>query len=458
MFEVRLIRTFEVSLYLLILISVTLTLPSPSVAEQLSWTAPTTNVDNSPLIDLASFRIKRSTVSGNYTNAVITTVDAGTTTAPVPSLQLGAKYYFVVTAVDSSGNESVVSNEVSYQVTSLVPPAPTPDAGSPSPTPPPSLTPEPRTSPDPTGDNDGDGIINSEDLCPFISDPNATSADCAAATRVAFDFDGDRSTDAVAFTRSGYKIVTGLNLEPQNSIVYRGKVTAQRLGSGSIAVNSADSIITVTPGKRKNTLLWTAINQLDGTRTTVGSFGKVGTIPVIGCHHEGQLVPAFVESTNGGKAKFNYRFRGKVRGFKLPASNLVCSAGDGITSNLVSTGIKPRRVRVLRLTGGKALFDMAVPTELTKFSLAVIPAFGAIKEQYALHGKTKDKRQKLFIGAAGSQAWTEITLPPYLSNATLTFSGVFNGQYRWLMFTDRGKKYILPLETAAGGAWEVKRY
>ena len=74
----------------------------------LTWDAPTTNADGTPLTDLAGYKIYYGTSSGSYT----TTVDAGNvTTYNVPALPSGT-YYFAVTAVDTSGNESDYSNEV----------------------------------------------------------------------------------------------------------------------------------------------------------------------------------------------------------------------------------------------------------------------------------------------------------------------------------------------------------
>ncbi len=80
----------------------------------LSWTAPTTNSDGSPLSDLSGYKVYYGTTSGSYTQ----TTDVGNvTTYEVTGLTEGSTYYFVTTAYDTSGNESTYSGEVSKSIT-----------------------------------------------------------------------------------------------------------------------------------------------------------------------------------------------------------------------------------------------------------------------------------------------------------------------------------------------------
>ena len=82
----------------------------------LTWDAPTQNADDagSPLADLAGYKVKRGTVSGTYTAAA--PIDVGNVlTYTVTNLPAGT-HYFVVTAYDTSGNESVASNEGSKTI------------------------------------------------------------------------------------------------------------------------------------------------------------------------------------------------------------------------------------------------------------------------------------------------------------------------------------------------------
>lgn len=79
----------------------------------LSWDAPDSNIDGTPVDDLAGYRVYYGTSSGNYTSFV----DIGlSNTAVIDSLTPGATYYFVITTYDTSGNESAFSNEVSKTI------------------------------------------------------------------------------------------------------------------------------------------------------------------------------------------------------------------------------------------------------------------------------------------------------------------------------------------------------
>ena len=90
-------------------VDVTLTLNATSTSSAtLTW-----NPNTDP--DLASYRVYQSTTAGIYGTAIATVPAAGSTYT-VPGLTMGATYYFRITAVDSAGNESLPSNEVSKSV------------------------------------------------------------------------------------------------------------------------------------------------------------------------------------------------------------------------------------------------------------------------------------------------------------------------------------------------------
>ncbi|MDH3420012.1 MAG: putative Ig domain-containing protein [Gammaproteobacteria bacterium] len=78
----------------------------------LSWQAPTTYEDGSPLNDLAGYRIYWGQVSGNYPNDVIV-MNPGLATFVVDNLTRGTTYYFAVKALNSNDVESTFSNEAS---------------------------------------------------------------------------------------------------------------------------------------------------------------------------------------------------------------------------------------------------------------------------------------------------------------------------------------------------------
>ncbi len=80
----------------------------------LSWTPPTQNTDGSPLTDLAGYKIYYGTESGNYQTS-IQIDNPGIAIYVVENLTPNT-YYFVLTAIKSSGIESQFSNEASKQV------------------------------------------------------------------------------------------------------------------------------------------------------------------------------------------------------------------------------------------------------------------------------------------------------------------------------------------------------
>lgn len=80
----------------------------------LSWSAPTTRADGSPLTNLAGYLVHYGTSHASYTHAV----DVGgrnSLTHTLQSLPAGT-YYFSVTAYDTNGNESSYSTEVSRTI------------------------------------------------------------------------------------------------------------------------------------------------------------------------------------------------------------------------------------------------------------------------------------------------------------------------------------------------------
>jgi len=83
-------------------------------AATLSWAAPTTNIDGSPLIDLAGYRVQWGATSGSYTNSE-TIMNPGITTYMVENLGRGT-HFFVLTAINASLVESSFSNEASKTI------------------------------------------------------------------------------------------------------------------------------------------------------------------------------------------------------------------------------------------------------------------------------------------------------------------------------------------------------
>jgi hypothetical protein len=80
----------------------------------LTWLPPTTNTNGTPLTNLAGFKVYWGTSPGNYTSSV-TVMNPGLATYVVGSLTPNT-YYFTVTALNSSGAESVFSNAASKTI------------------------------------------------------------------------------------------------------------------------------------------------------------------------------------------------------------------------------------------------------------------------------------------------------------------------------------------------------
>jgi len=103
----------------LILFSMLFVTPAFAADVSLSWDAPTTNEDGTPLTDLAGYTVYYGIESANYTE----NIDVGNVlTYTVTNLSDGT-YYFAVTAYDTSGNESDYSNEVNESIV-IAPAAP----------------------------------------------------------------------------------------------------------------------------------------------------------------------------------------------------------------------------------------------------------------------------------------------------------------------------------------------
>ena len=98
------------------------TLPAFSIAVEqaslgsatLSWVAPTTRVDGSPLGNLAGYRIRYGTAPGSYPNQ-LEIPNPGITSCVVENLPAGT-YFFVAVAYDSAGLESESSAPVSKTI------------------------------------------------------------------------------------------------------------------------------------------------------------------------------------------------------------------------------------------------------------------------------------------------------------------------------------------------------
>jgi hypothetical protein len=80
----------------------------------LAWTPPTQNEDGSPLTDLAAYRIYYGNEPGNYQTSIHVD-NPGLVMYVVENLTPNT-YYFVMTAINSSGEESRYSGVAVRQI------------------------------------------------------------------------------------------------------------------------------------------------------------------------------------------------------------------------------------------------------------------------------------------------------------------------------------------------------
>jgi hypothetical protein len=94
----------------------------PAAQVHLSWAPTTARADGTPATDLAGYRIYYGQARGKY--SFVKTV-GNQTSAGIAGLVPGQTYYFAVTAYDSSGAESGLSDEISMVVPTTLPTIPT---------------------------------------------------------------------------------------------------------------------------------------------------------------------------------------------------------------------------------------------------------------------------------------------------------------------------------------------
>ena len=89
----------------------------------LTWNAPETNGDGTPLTDLAGYKIYYGKSPGNYSEAIVLPLESAscqkngnmtTCNFTITGFSSG-RYYFALTAYNSDGFESSLSNEASKE-------------------------------------------------------------------------------------------------------------------------------------------------------------------------------------------------------------------------------------------------------------------------------------------------------------------------------------------------------
>lgn len=92
--------------YLMMVVAWLFMLSVPVFAETLTWNANTE-------VDLAGYKVYRSTISGQYGAPLATLGKVTTYSLVLPQLQVDTTYFLTVTAYDAAGNESPKAVEVS---------------------------------------------------------------------------------------------------------------------------------------------------------------------------------------------------------------------------------------------------------------------------------------------------------------------------------------------------------
>ena len=83
----------------------------------IAWNTPT-NADGTPVTTLSGYKVYTGTASGSYSQSS----NVGNVTSyTANNLTDGATYYFAVTAINGSGQESSFSNEVSKTLAAAAP-------------------------------------------------------------------------------------------------------------------------------------------------------------------------------------------------------------------------------------------------------------------------------------------------------------------------------------------------
>lgn len=95
--------------------SFSVTVASGTGATTLSWTEPTQNEDKSALTDLVGYRVYFGTAMNDLANKV-NIASPEMTNYAISGLIRGATYYFSITAVNSRGEESALSNIASQVI------------------------------------------------------------------------------------------------------------------------------------------------------------------------------------------------------------------------------------------------------------------------------------------------------------------------------------------------------
>jgi len=202
--------------------------PADAQSVSLAW-------DPSPETNIAGYNVYRSEQAGAFSGLPVNGAAlVQATTYADHTVQAGRTYYYVVTAVSTSGEESAYSNQVQ-----TTPPAPAP-APPPAPEPPPPLPPPP-----PTSQSTGIRVISATtdpDGAPFVldGDLNTRWRMLSFPQEIVFDLGGLKTVSGFYYREEwtpidGYEVYVTNTLSSWGAPVASGAITSS--GSAYWGVN-----------------------------------------------------------------------------------------------------------------------------------------------------------------------------------------------------------------------------
>ena len=240
--------------------------------------------------DVAFYKVYLGAASGDYTNIQAV---GKVVMHQLSNLENGKEYFAAVTAVDTSGNESNFSNEISFTAGSV--PA--------------------------NEDQDGDGINDSEDNCPSVSNPNqedrnsngigdacedSDDAPTPGGERaIKGDYDGDGVTDTALIThlKAGKQSLVVFEIQQSSddkivSYELKGKKFLSAMPADIDADGIIDAGVAFSEGRN---IVFKYIKSSDGKIESF-RFGKRSQTILAGCYLDDDNTPDFLAVSKNGNA------------------------------------------------------------------------------------------------------------------------------------------------------------
>lgn len=294
---------------------------------QLSWDAPTKNMDGTPIQNLGGYEVYYGESSSNYTEMRrIKKISR----LMVKDLDDAKTYYFAVLAYNTSGGKSEFSNEIAVNK-SLI-----------------------GRGVHWGKDKDKDGVDDAIDNCFGVANSDQADLDgdgigdaCdpapeVKALRTRLDFDGDGESDVF---EAGGANQGGLAFKviPSSSQISQETTIAGLKGSYNFEDIDGDGKSEITTTRKKgNKLLWVNSDPLTGTELSRGTYGGAKDLAITGCYFDrGNATSRAVIHNNALQVKSSLTgksFRVHLKGVIKPLATYCADIDhDGIDELLVKT-------------------------------------------------------------------------------------------------------------------------